>query len=178
MAMSLHSSRFEPVTLQMQRQGPIRLESPVDAGHALDSEANVCDFAGDGTASGAYNEAAFRYFLALERKRVARSNRPFLLLLLDLQALRANAAIEPDEAERLFATLAQYLRETDFVGWYHERRVIGAVLTQHAAVPGSDVWQVIAERVTRSVRDSLAADVAQRVQVRIFQLPPGMKSRS
>src|ERR1700737_1798763 len=150
------------------------VESPIELDDR-DNSAPAGDFAGDGTASGAYNEAAFRYFLALEQKRAHRANRRFLLLLMDLNVRQTSVGIEPDVARRLFTNLSRYLRETDFVGWYHDGRVVGAVLTQHAAEPGSDAWQVVAGRITRALGESLAADVAESVQVRVHQLPSDLK---
>jgi hypothetical protein len=142
-----------------------------------DNSAPTGDFAGDGTASGAYNEAAFRYFLALEQKRADRANRRFLLLLIDLNVRQMSVRIEPDVVRRLFTNLTRYLRETDFVGWYHEGRVVGAVLTQHTAEPGSDAWRVVAGRVTRALGESLSADAAESVQVRVHQLPSDLKPK-
>jgi hypothetical protein len=45
------------------------------------------------------------------------------------------------------------------------------VLTQHAASPESDAWPVVAERVTRALDESLPADLAESVRVRVYQLP-------
>src|SRR2546422_1060554 len=46
----------------------------------------VSDMGGEsGRLGQAYNEQAFRYFLAIERKRSERSGHPFLLLLVDLK---------------------------------------------------------------------------------------------
>jgi hypothetical protein len=152
------------------------VESPNELDDRQDSTAGG-DFAGDGTASGAYNEAAFRYFLALEQKRAHRANRRFLLVLINLNAGLTSVDFDADVARRLFTSLTRNLRETDFVGWYHEGRVVGAVLTQHAAEPGSDAWHVVAERVTRALGESLSADLAESVQVRVHQLPSDLKPR-
>jgi hypothetical protein len=156
------------------QQEPV-VESPIELDDRHDF-ASSADFTGDGTASGAYNEAAFRYFLALEQKRAHRANRRFLLLLMDLNISRTSVGLEPDVARRLFTNLTRYLRETDFVGWHREGRVVGAVLTQHAAEPGSDAWHVVAARVTRALGESLPADIARSVQVRLHQLPSDLKS--
>jgi hypothetical protein len=156
-------------------QEPV-VESPFELGDRHDS-APAGDFTGDSTASGAYNEAAFRYFLTLEQKRAHRANRQFLLLLMDLNVRQTSVGIEPDVVRRLFTNLSRHLRETDFVGWYHEGRVVGAVLTQHAGEPGSDAWHVVAGRVTSALAESLSADLAENVQVRVHQLPSDLKPR-
>src|ERR1043166_1949489 len=84
-----------------------------------------------------YNEEAFRYLLAVERKRFERSNQHFVLVLAELehgpeQTDRMDAAV----SARIFAGLTRALRETDVIGWYREGRVAGAVLTHlgHASL--------------------------------------------
>src|SRR3989442_10443803 len=78
----------------------------------------------------AYNEQAFRYFLAIERKRSERSGHPFLLLLGDLKDQDgASANFDSIVANNLFSNLRLFLRETDFVCWYREWHLAAAVLT-------------------------------------------------
>src|SRR5580698_10360318 len=73
----------------------------------------------EGVPGGSYDEEAFHHLVAIECKRTERSNRPFLLLLLDLQKqFGADADIAPAVAIHLFAGLARCLLETDFMGWY------------------------------------------------------------
>ena len=53
-----------------------------------------------------YNEAAFRYFLTLERKRSERAGRSFLLLLVDLEERTgSDGRFELKVASRLFDAL-------------------------------------------------------------------------
>src|SRR4051812_35693100 len=82
-----------------------------------------CDLARDLGPGPAYNQEAFRYFLANERKRSEIANRPFLLLLVDLQHAQSNGGIEPTGATKIFGGLFGSLRDTDVIGWYHEGRV-------------------------------------------------------
>src|SRR2546427_11929887 len=99
----------------------------------VESDRCLSGVALEGRLGHAYNEEAFRYFLAIERKRSERSNRPFLLLLVDLKKQQGmTARIDADVAARLFSGLWLCLRETDCVGWFREGRVAGALLTQLA----------------------------------------------
>jgi hypothetical protein len=124
----------------------------------------------------AYNEEAFHYFLEIERKRAQRSGRPFLLLLADLKNEPGKSALVGGPlASKLFASLWLCLRETDFVGWYREDRVAGAVLTQRAELRSVEISQQVLERITRMLDERLPRDVAARLQVRIYQ-PPDMLS--
>jgi hypothetical protein len=121
----------------------------------------------------AYNEEAFRYFLGIERKRSERSGAPLLLLLVDLKGQpHGTDPMDSTLAESLFGGLSQSLRETDFVGWYHQGRVAGAVLMQRKNTPaGVDASLPVRDRVVRILGERLPAKVADRLQVRVFHLP-------
>jgi hypothetical protein len=128
-----------------------------------------------------YDEQAFRYFLSIERERSERSNRPFLLLLVDLKAepkSPGDTEIDAASAKRLFETLWLCLRDTDFVGWYRSDRVVGAVLTQYAVLAGTDVSGVVVQRVRAVLHDHLPRNIGNRIQVRVYELPPSMKAKS
>jgi hypothetical protein len=133
-----------------------------------------CDLARDLGHATAYNQEAFRYFLGNERRRSELSNRPFLLLLVDLQQPQPSSPIESGVAAKLFAGLASCLRDTDVVGWYHEGRVVGAVLTHVDDASSVDVSGEIQQRVTRLLSAQLPQSVAVRLQVRVYQLPVGL----
>jgi hypothetical protein len=126
-----------------------------------------------GTPSGqAYNEEAFRYFLEIERKRSEASRRPFLLLLVDLRRLRGSSSrLSAQLTDRLFSQLAISLRETDFVGWYRDGRVAGAVLTQRPDMPDAKLSKKVAQRVKEALRAQLDAETSDRLQVRVYQIP-------
>jgi len=119
----------------------------------------------------AYNEQAFRHFLAIERKRATRASRSFLLLLVSLRKEPgASMVINAKAASRLFSGLAGCVREVDFIGWYREARVAGAVLTQGAGTPAAAAVRGIGERVTEVLGRRLSGSEAQRLQVRVLQL--------
>jgi hypothetical protein len=122
----------------------------------------------------AYNQQAFRYFLAHERRRSERSNRPFLLLLVDFQQQQLNGHLEPSLTAKLFAGLSEGLRDTDVIGWYHEGRVAGAVLTHVEDASSTDVSGEIRGRLTNLLTASLPRAIAVRLQVRVYQLPAGL----
>jgi hypothetical protein len=140
-----------------------------------DGDYGTCDIARDLGSGTAYNQEAFRYFLAHERRRSERSNRPFLLLLVDLQQQQQlNGRLEPAVAAKLFAGLSDGLRDTDVIGWYHEGRVAGAVLTHVEDASSTDVSGEIRGRLTDLLTASLPRSIAARLQVRVYQLPAGL----
>jgi hypothetical protein len=123
----------------------------------------------------AYNEEAFQYFLEIERKRSEVSNRPFLLMLVDFSK---HPRIDAVTADKLFSVLSRCLRETDFIGWYREGRVAGAVLTQHAETDGDDLSDGVRERIGRALREGLPSDLARQLQARVYQIPSHVKAES
>jgi hypothetical protein len=121
----------------------------------------------------AYNEQAFQYFLEIERKRSEVSNRPFLLMLIDFNK---HPRINAVTANRLFLVLSGCLRETDFIGWYREGRVAGAVLTQHGEAEAHDLSDGVRQRIGEALRQLLPSDLAQQLQARVYQIPPQVKA--
>jgi hypothetical protein len=155
-----------------------RLETPVtsDAGEAVDPRS--CGAMLEDRVGWAYNEETFQYLVSIEFKRSERSKRPFLLLLLDLkEQTGADKNIAPEVAAKLVSCLACCLRETDFVGWYREGRVVGAVLTQFQKSLGTEGSQVVGQRVRDALRGSLPLSALDRLEIRAYQRPPGVKGR-
>jgi hypothetical protein len=115
----------------------------------------------------ALNELAFHFLLEIERKRFQRSEQPYALLLIDLNVANDGAArIDEALSARVFDALASALRETDVIGWYRERRIVGALLTHldHGSVV--EVCNRLSERIIRSLHERLPLAVAARVVVR------------
>jgi hypothetical protein len=136
--------------------------------HNIDSCA--CGLNTDTATDGAYNEAAFHYFLDVEQRRSAVSNQPFVLLLVEMNnPPPSGAEFDVLSAQKLMSGLAECVRETDFVGWYCERTIAGAVLTQHADPIGSDLQQAISGRVVEVLRRCMRPHaVMLRVCVYLF----------
>ena len=139
-----------------------------------------CGLASSDAPGEAYNEEAFRYFLDLERKRSELSNRPFVLLLVDLsqESSVTTPDIDPGSAQKLFSALSACVRETDFIGWYKAGSVAGAVLTQHSDTQGADVQEAVSRRFEQSLRKHLPSDLEALVRVRVYQLPSAPQSVS
>lgn len=134
----------------------------------------ACCVALEGRLGQAYNEEAFRYFLEIERKRHARSGRPFLLLLVDLEeGGGTNGLIDPAVTRGLFQGLWLCLREADFIGWYREERVAGALLVEFPDDDRrSEVSRMVVQRVTAVLEERLPSRIAHRLRVRAqYQQP-------
>jgi hypothetical protein len=118
-----------------------------------------------------YNEEAFQYFLSVERKRTEACGTHLLLALVDLKKPASGA--EPGDAEaatKLFAALRASLRETDFVGWYHEKDVAGAVLPQFAGATASRSTRRVGQRLCQGLVQRLPATLASRLEVHVYDV--------
>jgi hypothetical protein len=125
----------------------------------------------------AYNEAAFTYFLEIERKRAERSKRRFLLLLADFNGQSGSGnRMEPAIAASVLTGLGRCLRDTDVVGWYEDGRVAGAVLTERTTGHDERAVQIVRERVTSALSEALPRNMAARLQVRVYsEMPSGVR---
>jgi hypothetical protein len=119
---------------------------------------------------GAYNEEAFHYLLSVEHKRFERSQRPFVLALIE----HAAASPEPQPLDdavsaKVFAALVGSLRETDVIGWYRESSVVGALLTHLGDGPLADVSRLMSAKIAQALRNGLTERVAERLAVKLYQ---------
>ena len=118
----------------------------------------------------AYNEAAFRHFLAIERRRAEASMQSVLLVLVMVRRdSAANTDLPDDTAAAIFRGLGESVREVDFVGWFHEGRVAGAVLAQGMATT-EKARQLMADRVVRTLRKRLPVSLSKKLRVRVVHL--------
>lgn len=156
-------------------QGPIfdviTNESSAREAQADRAERCECGLASNIGPVAVYNEEAFRHFLEIERKRSRSSDRPFLLVLVDLKGQSGVEGI----SGRLFDALSLGLRETDFIGWYREGKVVGAVLTEHTSTAGANVADVVVARVTQLLTATIPHTLADRLQLRVYQIPPALQ---
>jgi hypothetical protein len=134
----------------------LNFQEPDDNGFALDAAHGQ-----------AYDEAAFHYFMALERSRADRAERSLSLLLVKLRKdSPAGDWMPPAMAAKVFAGLWASLRDVDFVGWYREGRVIGAILVQGDEAADLPGLSTVAERVRRLLAERLPVPIASRLRVR------------
>ena len=123
-----------------------------------------------------YSEPAFRHFLEVERVRAVRSGRTFFLLLVGLRRCpERGVRFGPDAAASLLHGLGLCVREVDFIGWYRDQQVAGAVLAQGLEEPGVDASRRVLERVDRVLSERLPKSVAARLRVRVVRLGSASK---
>ena len=120
----------------------------------------------------AYNEEAFRYFLAVERARAERSSRFLYLALVAMRQGRGRrrAHLSEPTAAALLVGLSTSVREVDFIGWYREGRVAGAVLAQGPKTSTPGAAPLIAERIAAELKKRLPPAESKHLRVRIVRL--------
>ena len=122
-----------------------------------------------------YDEATFRHFLALERRRAKYQSRSAVLVLVAFRrGPGASVHMATGVATALFSGLAHCVREVDFIGWYREGRVAGAVLAQGAEPPRAALRQ-IGERVMKMTSRRVPEQLAEHLKVRVIPLRGGRK---
>ena len=119
----------------------------------------------------AYNEEAFRYLLAIERKRADASCSSIVLVLVRRrQSMNVDRRFSRVVASEVFAAMWLCFREIDFTGWLCQDRVAGAVLTIGAEPLHVDVVSVIDRRIALALRERVLS--GGELQVRVRRLCP------
>ena len=115
--------------------------------------------------------AAFRALVERERKRTDRSQRPLLLLLLDVRPVPGTGAWGRQRLyTRIRRALQRCLRQTDVIGWYTPHAVIGVLCTELA--PAVPALGPIVARVTATLETCLPRAQRQAVTLSTSMYPP------
>ena len=119
---------------------------------------------------GTVPEESFRRILSLERKRTERSQKPFLLMLLDAEKI-----FQLDKREvvlqKILSSLACSTRETDITGWCKDNSIIGVIFTE-IALPKDDITpNAILARVNTALRTKLGSEEFDRIDISLHVFP-------
>jgi len=120
--------------------------------------------------NGAYNQEVFLYLLENESKRSKRSGRLCqILLVYRTNAEGRSVQMDSHVVKKVMAALPRSLRETDYIGWYRDGRIIGAVLTglvQEFMAPAVSHLQ---KRLTEVLQVEFSIEASHRLQIRVCQ---------
>ncbi len=104
----------------------------------------------------------FRKMLRLERRRAERSQRPFLLMLVD-----ARKVPEIDERADVLRGTATVLslvtRETDISGWYEEDSILGIIFTEVRGVDRRSILTAMGARVATALHSRLDFELISQI---------------
>jgi len=116
------------------------------------------------------NEDAFVSMLYLERRRAERTQKRFVLMLVDLSSVFASGQ-KIRNVQKITAGIGEATRETDIIGWYVENGIIGVIGTEL----GDATPKVIQERFLEKLRivfeDAIGKDKAAGISVSFHFFP-------
>lgn len=109
-------------------------------------------------------EESFRNILCLERKRMERSQRMFLLMLLDVSRL-----VKEDRSGKsvrsLLRILSEAIRETDAIGWNKSGTTLGIIFTEIPAELRKSVAGILKTRVSGALYAALSFEQFGQVSI-------------
>jgi lipopolysaccharide/colanic/teichoic acid biosynthesis glycosyltransferase len=117
-----------------------------------------------------FDVESFTRILCFERRRTDRSQRPFLLLLLELKTgLRNRQRWRRRLVRNVIQSLQSCARQTDMIGWYEHNTVIGVIFTElrHEEPPIG----TILERVNAALHARLTPEQIDAVTLSIYLYP-------
>jgi len=115
------------------------------------------------------SEGTFHQMIALERKRSERSQRPFVLLLIDRGRMHPGDEQGPVLLDVLSA-LEGTTRETDVTGWYKTNAVVGVMFTE-IVLDNNAVLSTIFPRIATVLRDRLDTEQFSRIKFSFHVFP-------
>jgi lipopolysaccharide/colanic/teichoic acid biosynthesis glycosyltransferase len=123
------------------------------------------------------SEEAFRRMISIERKRSERSQRPFVLLLIDTGRSQSG-----DKQARVLLDMLSALqgatRETDITGWYTTNSVAGVMFTEIVLDnDNKEVLSTILSRIGALLREKLDIDQFSRVKFSFHVFPDDWNSQ-
>ena len=130
------------------------------------------------------DEVTFRRTIAIERKRTERSKAPFLLMLLEV----ANEESEKNKGAtlgRVVSALLSSSRDTDLVGWYKTREIVGAMFTGLVVNDKREILDTFLTKVTATLGNELTPEQFNQVRISFHLFPddwdhekPGLPSNT
>jgi lipopolysaccharide/colanic/teichoic acid biosynthesis glycosyltransferase len=116
------------------------------------------------------NEETFRRTVAVERKRTERSREPFLLMLLE-PGNRQVSEKNGKALDNILSVLMLSIRETDVIGWYKDRTVVGVMFTGLASDDKNSILGAILSRISTTLRDKLTPGQFNQVSISFHFFP-------
>jgi hypothetical protein len=117
--------------------------------------------------NGAYDQETFRCFLASESKRSERSGHFCQILLVHWTDTQGKIMqMDSGVAKAIIAAASRSLRESDYIGWYRDGQIVGAVLTVLEQEPMAQVSSHLQLRLLECLRAEFGIEEFSRLQIR------------
>jgi exopolysaccharide biosynthesis polyprenyl glycosylphosphotransferase len=121
-----------------------------------------------------YSKAHFDHLLQVEQRRTDRSQKPFLLLLLDISPLKTDRSFN-NIMRKLKSAMASALRETDLRGWYEHNCIIGVIFTEMASLDEPSIEGVF-RKIHSRLSEKFADELLEKIGVS-FHIYPETQGR-
>jgi lipopolysaccharide/colanic/teichoic acid biosynthesis glycosyltransferase len=115
-------------------------------------------------------EETFHRMISIERKSTERSQKPFLLMMLDCGS-RTGSKKNGKALEEVVAALLASPRETDITGWYASGVVIGVMFTDLVFDDKSAILSTMLARVSATLRDNLTFEQFNQISISFHFFP-------
>jgi hypothetical protein len=109
-------------------------------------------------------ESEFHQLMRLERKRAKRSNRPFLLVHLDVSRFFRDSD-DDKPRRRILNALTDSIRDTDLLGWSKHEKVIGVMFVELGAIVDNTLMATMLLRVSDALRKILALEEFRQIDI-------------
>ncbi len=123
------------------------------------------------------NETTFNRMIAIERKRTERSKQPFLLMLLETGRHQGSPK-NGGYLDSMVSALLSSIRETDVIGWYKDRTIVGVMYTGLVVNNKNSVMSMILGRMSVTLGDSLTSDQFSQVTISFHFFPDDWDNES
>jgi lipopolysaccharide/colanic/teichoic acid biosynthesis glycosyltransferase len=114
-------------------------------------------------------EEVFRRMISLERKRSERTQRPFVLLLMD-----TGRSLPTEKNGRVLLDILSALqaatRETDVMGWYETNSAVGVMFTE-ITLENNLILSTILARISELLRDRLTSEQFSQIKFSFHLFP-------
>jgi exopolysaccharide biosynthesis polyprenyl glycosylphosphotransferase len=116
--------------------------------------------------SGLFSEEYFQERLSLERKRTERSEKPFVLMLLNIEKIIRNDA-KREILKKITHTLFSVTREIDIKGWFEHDSIIGIIFIE---INGTDK-NGLKEKIVNHLRTVLDDEQVAKIEITCYLFP-------
>ena len=117
------------------------------------------------------DEATFTQALAVERKRTERTKSPFLLMLLEIDGDGDNQKTGATPLISTTSVLTSFSRDTDLIGWYKDRQVLGVIYTGLHPGDKRTILNTFRNKLHNVLRAELPEDLFDRIRVSFHIFP-------
>jgi hypothetical protein len=124
-----------------------------------------------GARRGVLNQEQFQRMVSVERRRIQRSGKALLLMLVEI---RQNPSENDTKILRkVLLALASSARETDVTGWYKANAAAAVLFTDVATDDRNFVLKTILTRVSETVRNYLTSQQFSQISTSFHFFPEG-----